>query len=310
MSDLQKIDQFVNLFCSNASGVLSTITNQNLTFKQVSATTFDFGQITTNIQMPSVVVSINFNGEQSFQLPFIASKDAVAALADLMMLGDGEAVYSPEEHNDAIQEMINQVLGSLSAELSGENVSLTGTVVEVELTDMEIQRDFMQDNVMVPVFFELLGKNHSMFLVLDAMADDAVSKIVNKINGGSSPEPRYNQANQAPKQENVSVSRASFSEFGDSRPAQGHKPQNIDMLMDIVLPVTVELGKKEMRIKEILELGQGSVVELDKLAGDLVDLMVNGKKFAIGEVMVADENYAVRIVSLVSREDRIRSLGK
>ena len=64
-----------------------------------------------------------------------------------------------------------------------------------------------------------------------------------------------------------------------------------------------------MRIKDILDLGQGAIVELTKLAGDLVDLYINGKKFAVGEVMVVDENYAVRIVNLISREERIRSLG-
>ena len=64
-----------------------------------------------------------------------------------------------------------------------------------------------------------------------------------------------------------------------------------------------------MKIKEILELGQGSVVELDKIAGDFVDIMVNGKKFAVGEIMVVEENFAIRIVSLLSREDRIKSLA-
>jgi len=135
--------------------------------------------------------------------------------------------------------------------------------------------------------------------LITAFADDVPSFSSNQATFNSAPKKQ---------EEPVRVSRAQFSEFEEVRPSSG-KNINIDLLLDVSLPVTVELGRKDMKIKEVLEIAQGSVVELDKLAGDLVDLMINGKKFAVGEVMVADDNYAVRIVSLVSREERIRSLG-
>ena len=85
-------------------------------------------------------------------------------------------------------------------------------------------------------------------------------------------------------------------------------PKNIEILMDVRLPVSIELGRTEMPIRDILELSSGSVVELNKLAGEPVDLLVNNKIIAKGEVVVVDENFGLRVTSLMSPEDRIKSL--
>ena len=80
--------------------------------------------------------------------------------------------------------------------------------------------------------------------------------------------------------------------------------------MDITLELSVELGRTKMQVREILDLGPGAVINLKKLAGEPVEVLVNNKLVAKGEVVVLDENFGVRITSLVSREDRIKSLGK
>ncbi|MCH7527916.1 MAG: flagellar motor switch protein FliN [Candidatus Marinimicrobia bacterium] len=82
------------------------------------------------------------------------------------------------------------------------------------------------------------------------------------------------------------------------------------MLLDVELDVTVELGRKIMLVEEILRLGKGSVVELDKLAGEPVDILVNGKKLAEGEVVVVEDHFGVRLTNLINPRERIRSLGK
>jgi len=83
---------------------------------------------------------------------------------------------------------------------------------------------------------------------------------------------------------------------------------NIGMIMDVPLQVTVELGRTRKLIREILELAPGSVVELDKLAGEPVDILVNGKIVAKGEVVVIDENFGVRITGIVSMQERASTL--
>ena len=82
----------------------------------------------------------------------------------------------------------------------------------------------------------------------------------------------------------------------------------IERLMDVSLNVSVELGRKQMQIKDILGLGPGKIIELDKLAGEPVDLLVNGKLLAKGEVVVVDENFGVRITDLINPKDRIKML--
>ncbi len=107
-------------------------------------------------------------------------------------------------------------------------------------------------------------------------------------------------------QQPVAVQAAAFPDLG--RGAGGAEPQNIDLIMDVPLQVTVELGRTRKQIREVLALGPGSVVELDKLAGEAVDVLVNGKLVAKGEVVVIDENFGVRITDIVSPAERVRSL--
>lgn len=83
---------------------------------------------------------------------------------------------------------------------------------------------------------------------------------------------------------------------------------NIDLIMDVPLQITVELGKSKKTIREILALGPGSVIELDKLAGEPVDLLVNGKLLAKGEVVVIDENFGIRVSDIISPVERVTSL--
>jgi flagellar motor switch protein FliN len=84
---------------------------------------------------------------------------------------------------------------------------------------------------------------------------------------------------------------------------------NIDLLLDVELPVSVTFGNAEMQLKDILKLGAGSVIELDKSVNDPVTIIVNHKMIAKGEVVMVDGNYGVRILEVESTADRIRSLG-
>ena len=92
-------------------------------------------------------------------------------------------------------------------------------------------------------------------------------------------------------------------------PPAADSPHGIELLLDVALEVSVALGTSHMSIGEILALRTGSVVELDKLAGEPVDVSVNGTLIARGEVVVVDEKFGVRITEVVSKARRIASLG-
>lgn len=85
--------------------------------------------------------------------------------------------------------------------------------------------------------------------------------------------------------------------------------RNLDLILDIPVPVSVELGHTTMLVKDILALSQGSIVELDKIAGSPVDLFIRGKLLAQGEVVVVDENFGLKITNICGSEERIRNLG-
>tara|TARA_B100000886_G_scaffold305825_1_gene237818 strand:- start:389 stop:775 length:387 start_codon:yes stop_codon:yes gene_type:complete len=86
------------------------------------------------------------------------------------------------------------------------------------------------------------------------------------------------------------------------------KVQNLDFILDIPLRVTVELGRTKVYVKELLQLGQGSVVELDKLAGEPLEILVNDKLVAKGEVVVVNEKFGIRLTDIISPIERIESL--
>ncbi|MFS0879807.1 flagellar motor switch phosphatase FliY [Bacillus sp. 7586-K] len=118
-------------------------------------------------------------------------------------------------------------------------------------------------------------------------------------------QPQYNQGRAT--QPTVNVKPAEFTSF-EPMQYQQQDIQNLDMLLDIPLQVTVELGRTKRSVKEILELSSGSIIELDKLAGEPVDILVNSKIVAKGEVVVIDENFGVRVTDIISQTERLNKL--
>ncbi|WP_155590239.1 flagellar motor switch phosphatase FliY [Lysinibacillus cavernae] len=105
----------------------------------------------------------------------------------------------------------------------------------------------------------------------------------------------------------VNVQQAQFASFDPNVISQS-EARNLNMLLDIPLQVTVELGRTKRSVKEILELSSGSIIELDKLAGEPVDILVNSRLIAKGEVVVIDENFGVRITDVLSQAERLNNL--
>lgn len=130
------------------------------------------------------------------------------------------------------------------------------------------------------------------------------------------PEPALDQTPTIPGMPSFATTTANHTpvmvqpaQFGTIGPTKANKePANIGLILDVPLQVTVELGSARMKIKEILELGLGSVIELDKLAGDPVDIYVNGKLIAKGEVVVIDENFGIKVTDIISPVERAHTL--
>lgn len=146
------------------------------------------------------------------------------------------------------------------------------------------------------------------------MADDKSQKPkeeLNELDDAWADAFSESQENETGVVEEPEVHHAQFENF--ETPAgiaqQDVSTRKLGMLLDVMLPVTIELGRTQMYIKKILDLERGSIVELDKMAGEPVDLYINNKKMAEGEVVVVDKHFGVRITNLIDPADRIKNLG-
>jgi flagellar motor switch protein FliN/FliY len=103
----------------------------------------------------------------------------------------------------------------------------------------------------------------------------------------------------------VVVKDFNYSDFGGPGSSGRDAPTNLDLVMGVPVMVTVELGRTKRKIKDILEFGQGTIVELDKQAGSQVDVIVNGQLIARGDVVVVDDNFSIRITEILKSRDAL-----
>ncbi|MBP7211747.1 flagellar motor switch protein FliN [bacterium] len=141
----------------------------------------------------------------------------------------------------------------------------------------------------------------------DAQAVDASEDVNDTVENNSEPK-AYDFTNADSEEKTVTVQPVKFSSFDNTTPVQGETNKNLDLLMDIKLQLTVELGRAELPIKKVLELTRGSIIELEKVAGEPVELYANGKLVAHGEVVVIEDNFGLRITSITEPDERLKGI--
>jgi len=282
--------------------------NRNVSVIINSVEMVDVSTVTEKIDGDYIIAEIPFSGGCEGSIRAMASKKDFAVIADLMVMGDGTAPYS-EGHKDAISELFNQISGAFSTEIGGK----IGKSVSAAPTSI-------LDNVGV----DILENDYAAFCTITIDDVDPISIVISpdetllekltpimddsKKEESSGESASFEPAVSTPTGSSAAVSTAAPSAAA-ANSYSSHAPKvNVDMLLDIELEVSIELGKTDISIKKVLDLAPGSLVELDRLAGEPVDLLVNNKVVAKGEVIVIDENFGVRIISLVSPEERIKSL--
>ncbi|MCX7984345.1 MAG: flagellar motor switch protein FliN [Bacteroidetes bacterium] len=109
--------------------------------------------------------------------------------------------------------------------------------------------------------------------------------------------------------ENVAQTKESTSQQGTVQTSIEFDPK-LEALLDLQLPVAIELGRTNLSLRDILALQRGSVIEFEKLASEPVDILINGKKMAEGEVVVIEKHFGIRVTSLVDAAERMKGVGK
>ncbi|MDG5815856.1 flagellar motor switch protein FliN [Chitinispirillales bacterium ANBcel5] len=304
-----------DLFCEQAGSVVSTVLNKTFEITAEMCQKADFSTIQEKMKAVVVSLSLSFRSGITGDMYLIMHKKDVAMLSDLMMMGDGSADYN-EDHKDAIGELFNQVMGAFSTAL-GEQISQSVSCGSVEVTEFDLEDPpFPPDSLDMAVAKVKIEEMLDSYVAL-LIPEEIATQLSTKLPSVDSSEENDNVGlNMAELDElsnvasNFNDTNGAVDQFRESAVsgAAVEGRENIELLLDVELDVSIELGRSSMSIKRILDLAPGAVVELERMAGEPVDLLVNDKVVARGEVVVVDENFGIRIVSLVSAEDRIKSL--
>ncbi|MCL2845314.1 MAG: flagellar motor switch protein FliN [Chitinivibrionia bacterium] len=262
--------------------------------------------ITEKVSAKYLLADVPFSGGCSGNMRCIVSQEGCGIMSDFMVGGDGTAPYT-DDCKDAMSEFFGQISGAFATELGaklGSSVSSDTAAIMDSVGGEVLEGDFTAfcnitiEGTQAPIAL-LVSPDDTL---VEALAPKEEAKPASSGGGSSS------SSAAAPAASSLSGGVST----GGSAPINMFSSKapkiNVDMLLDVELEVTIELGKTNIAIKKVLDLAPGALVELERFAGEPVDLLVNNKVVAKGEVVVIDENFGVRIISLVSPEERIRSL--
>lgn len=314
-----------NISFGSGATALSLLLNRRVELNTPSVELSALSELIRRYPKPCLAAEVDYTtGLKGTNLLFIQMHDA-AVIADLMLGGDGTNPNTKlgDMEISAIAEAMNQMIGKASTSMS----SLFNLRVEIapprtRVLSMknleEFSAQFTKDNLVAVVYFRLviegLVDSQIMLVIPYHFAREMAKTLIDAdeqvpMEGKMAEQPKNRRkpvGQDEAKMADGSVRPIQFETLESVPPIEG--PSNLNLLLDVPLALSVELGSTKMRIREILELGIGSVIELDRLAGELVDILVNGKLIAKGEVVVIDENFGVKITDIVSPFERVNNL--
>ena len=278
-------------------------------------------------QVPFLAISVEFT-EGVFGKNLLVIKDYDAAvITDLLMGGEGHVekdnIILNEIHLSAMSEVMNQMIGSAAtamANMMNNEVNISPPQVQRAAPDEDASKFLDGEPLVIKISFDMEIEGLLRSKLMQIMPIDMAKAMIGKLmapepaespppkKAAPPPKPAAPPPAAAPKapppqeQKRVQpVKPAAYQSFDEPFMASAADISHIDydLINDIPLQVTVELGKARKNLMEVMNLGIGSIIVLDKLAGELVDVIVNGKRIAKGEVVVIDDNYGVRITEII-----------
>ena len=332
LSDVQidALGEVGNISMGTAATTLAQLLSQRVTITTPRVMTLQKDELFDHFTVPYLAIMVNYTeGLSGFNLLVMKTTDA-AIIADLMMGGKGDPGQGTLDdiQVSAVAEVMNQMIGTSATSMYSlfsrkVNISPPEVVLFDSPPDTGMFPD-LEGETLVVVFFKMVIGNLIDSEILQVMPLRSAKQMVDFLMAGSSvsekpqaaPEPPRAEVRRQPEQqkatnpyhEPVNVQKAQFSQL--PVPPTSVPGANIELILDVQLQVSVVLGKSKKSIKDILTLGSGSVVELDRMVEDQVDVLVNGTLIAKGEIVVVNENFGVRLTSVLSQADRIKELNR
>ncbi len=287
-----------------------------------------------NIEDSAVIANLMMGGDGVVEPPSELSELEISAVQEAMnqMIGSAATsmatMFSREVNiSPPISSVCDENSEEISTDISGEeeivNVSFRMTIGDlvdsniVQILPVATAKKIVSimmgteedapvsESTKAPTEVKVVAKPKEISMSNEVVANEVASKDTYRNDNNYSVQGQGIVENH---EEPVNVKQASFGQLEEIRGAE--MPKNIDLILDVPLELSVELGRTKKNIRDILALTRGSLIELNKLAEEPVDIFINGKRIAHGEVVVVDENFGVKITEIASGEDRVKSLSK
>lgn len=300
-----------------AANTISTIITKKVSFSNMSLEVKPSVDVRSELIGEFLQVKIDFTEGISGDVLFVFKKQDAAVVADLMVGQDGSA--PPLQLNDlylsALGEAVSQI-NSAGITIISEKLN---RIIKTSPPKVEVISD--PSKLMLPAGTNIIKVSSSFMvegLINSTMYQFFPVSLIKEVIPTAAAQVSYEMSKQPmggaaaapsamPLPTQVKVQQAQFPSL-NVQGISAEQAANIQLLMDVPMQLTVELGRARMLVKEILGLGEGSIIELDKLAGEPVDLLVNNKLIAKGEVVVIDENFGVRVTDIINPMERLIGL--
>ncbi len=248
----------------------------------------------TTLTPPLAVLYVKISGSIETDMDIIISANVATTIGDMMLGGEGiEKDQMDADDLDATKEIISNILGSFSTSLSAQKdmLKLSFNVEAIDFKDETSVVSF--DN-----YSHLIVYNISIQSSIDNLSIAVNDDFYNKLIGSDieDTEDSVTKENNEPKKPN--------------KPSNLNEEEikNIDLIKDVTLPLRVRIGHKKMLLKDVLSMDIGSVIELDQLANDPLEILIGDKVIAIGEVVIVDGNFGIQIGDIGSKRERLEKL--
>jgi flagellar motor switch protein FliN/FliY len=259
------MNNFINLMITETSSVIEGLTGQTPQIKLQDEAVIDEGTMIVESMAKALLKCDNGSFSYALETPL------ATALGDMMLGGEGEEQLSMTDDDiDATKEIISNIFGAISTTLTAQE-DLPNLSFEVE--NIEFEED---------------GSNFEGFSTLYTM-EMGVANTTAKL---------YLAVSSEFASSFAPVEEENTKEESDTPSLSPQELKNMDLLMDVQLPIRVRIGTKTLLLKDVINMDIGSVIELDQLANDPLDILVGEKIIAKGEVVIVDGNFGVQIVDI------------
>jgi flagellar motor switch protein FliN len=252
------------------------------------------GESKLKLSPPLAKLDITVGGELHGRMRVTMATSIATAIGDMMLGGEGDEKEEMDaEDLDATKEIISNILSSFSRSLGSQKnmPKLEFEIDNVEYVDANSQIDFKGYE---KLFIYNLAVHNSHDTIAFAITHELIPLIGEEVSISSAEDETENFVYEEPKKVVMGISPEELS--------------NIELIKDVRLPIRVRIGSKKMLLKDVLSMDIGSVIELDQLANDPLEILVGDKVIAMGEVVIVDGNFGVQIGEIGTKRERLEKL--